>query len=201
MNTRHGNRQKHESANPLQRYLISRFHAQAVRLIRESGARSILEVGCGEGYVLKALVDAGIDAQLYGVDLSPSAISDARRRLPEHVRLEIRDARDLAELGQRFDMVMMLEVLEHITDPAQMFPVLETLTTRYLLLSVPWEPFFRGLNLARGKNVRQWGNDPEHINHWGRGAFRTFVNQRFDVARTPLVFPWTMVLAELRAGG
>jgi hypothetical protein len=110
--------------------------------------------------------------------------------------VERRDARELAADGRSFDLVMMLEVLEHIPEPAQMLPILERLTQRYLLLSVPWEPFFRGLNFLRGKHVRDFGNDPEHVNHWGRRAFLRFVEGRFRVVEVPMVFPWTMVLAE-----
>jgi hypothetical protein len=79
-----------------------------------------------------------------------------------------------------------------------MLPILERLTRRHLLLSVPWEPMFRGLNLMRGKHVRAWGNDPEHVNHWGRRGFFRFVEQRFSILGAPLVAPWTMVLAEKR---
>jgi hypothetical protein len=62
-----------------------------------------------------------------------------------------------------------------------------------VVVSVPWEPYFRGLNFLRGKHVLALGNDPEHVNHWGRAAFLRFVGERFDVREAPLVFPWTLV--------
>lgn len=198
MAANYGNKQKHESRNPIQRALIGRFKSQAIRLVQQVGPRSILEVGCGEGYMLDAFARGGVSASLLGVDFSAEAIADARRRLGTRAELEARDARELADDGRVFDMVMMLEVLEHIPDPAQMLPILERLTRRYLLLSVPWEPMFRGLNLARGKHVAAWGNDPEHVNHWGRRGFFRFVEQRFTILEAPLVAPWTLVLAERR---
>ena len=118
--------------------------------------------------------------------------------LGDRAHLEVRDARELVDLGRSFDMVMMLEVLEHIPDPARMLPILRALARRHVLLSVPWEPFFRGLNLLRGKNVRALGNDPEHVNHWGRRGFVRFVERDFRPLALPAVFPWTMVLAEPR---
>ena len=198
MAQRYGNKQKHESNNPIQRALIHHFKAQAVRLVQGIAPRTILEVGCGEGYMLDALSRGGIQASLHGVDFSEPAIEDARQRLGARAELEARDGRELADDGRTFDLVMMLEVLEHIPQPEQMLPILERLTRRHLLLSVPWEPMFRGLNLARGKHVTAWGNDPEHVNHWGRRGFFRFVEQRFTIREAPLVAPWTMVLAERR---
>lgn len=193
-----GNRQKHESRNPIQRALIANFTAAMVEQVRRAGPKTILDLGCGEGYMLRALVDAGVDAELWGIDLSAPAIADARARLGDRAHLEVRDARELVDLGRSFDMVMMLEVLEHIPEPARILPILRALARRHVLLSVPWEPFFRGLNLLRGKNVRALGNDPEHVNHWGRRGFVRFVERDFRPLALPAVFPWTMVLAEPR---
>jgi 2-polyprenyl-3-methyl-5-hydroxy-6-metoxy-1,4-benzoquinol methylase len=195
---RHGNKQKHESGNPIQRALIRHFHDTAAALVRSAVPKSILDVGCGEGYVLEALVEAGLEAELHGIDLSAEAIADARVRLGEAVNLRVEDAHALSRSEERFDLVMMLEVLEHIERPEDMLETLAQLTRRHVLLSVPWEPFFRGLNFLRGKHVRAWGNDPEHINHWGRRAFIELVTSRFSVLAAPFVFPWTMVLLERR---
>ncbi len=190
-----GNKQKHESKNPIQRALISNFTRAMLQLIETVKPRSILDVGCGEGYMLAAIADAGFDAELSGLDLNPAAIADARTRLGKRARLEVRDARELADLGEKFDLVMMLEVLEHLDEPAAMLPLLGRLSSAHVLLSVPWEPYFRGLNLLRGKNIRALGNDPEHVQHWSRRSFTRFVEPSFRPIARPQVFPWVMVLA------
>ena len=190
-----GNKQKYASKNPIQRALLDRFLGQVVELVRESGARTILDVGCGEGYVLDRIASAGVDAELFGLDMSESAVTDARALLGDRARIEQGDART-PPFEDTFDLVLMTEVLEHIPEPANMLPVLERLSRRHLILSVPWEPFFMGLNLLRGKNVSRWGNDPEHVNHWGRRGFLRFVGEHFQVRKSPMVFPWTLVLAE-----
>lgn len=191
----HGNKQKHESKNPIQRALIGRFKQRAAELVRIAAPRTILDLGCGEGFMIEALLDAGIDAQFTGIDLSESAIADASARVGHRANFEVIDARKLVDDGRSFDMVMMLEVLEHIPDPAQMIPILKKLATRHVLLSVPWEPFFCGLNLLRGKNITRLGNDPEHVNHWTRHGFFRFLRPHFDLLETPGVFPWSMALA------
>lgn len=201
MASEYGNKQKHESSNPIQQALLGRFKGEAVRLAKRVSPATVLEVGCGEGFMLDVVERAGLGAELTGVDFSAPAIAEARARLGDRATLEARDARELADDGRTFDLVMMLEVLEHIPQPEQMLPILEQLTNRYLLLSVPWEPFFRGLNFLRGKHLSAFGNDPEHVNHWGRSSFFRFVQRRFTILETPVVFPWTMVLAEKRNPG
>ena len=81
-----------------------------------------------------------------------------------------------------------------------MLPVLERIARRFVVTSVPWEPFFRGLNFLRGKHVLAFGNDPEHVNHWGRQQFLALMGARFTVHSAPLVFPWTLVASERRGG-
>ncbi|MCA9686955.1 MAG: class I SAM-dependent methyltransferase [Myxococcales bacterium] len=195
---RSSNQKKHESKNPIQRALIDRFHEQAIRMVGQAGPASILELGCGEGYVLDAFVKGGVSAALTGVELDDKAVAKAQARLGSAATIEHQDARKLAADGRRFEMVMMLEVLEHIPNPEQMLPIIDELSTRWLLLSVPWEPVFCALNFARGKNLRRWGNDPDHVNHWTRRGFARFIGERFEIVERPGVFPWTMVLARKR---
>ena len=159
MSSAYGNRQKHESKNPIQRALIGRFHGELARVVRELGPADILDVGCGEGYVLGALREEGIRCPLHGIDFSADAIGSARSRVPD-ATFEVGDALALAEAGRRYDLVLMTEVLEHIPEPARMLPVLERIARRFVVTSVPWEPFFRGLNFLRGKHLWRSATTP-----------------------------------------
>jgi 2-polyprenyl-3-methyl-5-hydroxy-6-metoxy-1,4-benzoquinol methylase len=196
----HGNAQKHESGNPIQRRLIGGFHEQVVSYVRRVAPRTILEIGCGEGYVLAALQEAGVDAHLIGVDLAAEAVEAARGRVRPPAELHVGDARDAETsfAAAEPDLVMMLEVLEHLEEPEAMLSDLTRLVSGHLLLSVPREPLFRGLNLARLKHVRALGNDPEHLNHWGSRAFTDLVGRHFEVVATSRPLPWTLVLARPR---
>jgi 2-polyprenyl-3-methyl-5-hydroxy-6-metoxy-1,4-benzoquinol methylase len=192
MSSTHGNKQKHTSSNPIQRALIDHFLRRVSELVIARSPRNILEIGCGEGFVLRALQDAGVRCPMRGIDFSETAIADARTRVPE-AEFVVQDAAELAADGQRFDLVLMIEVLEHLPDPRRMLEVLTQLAERHVVLSVPWEPFFRALNFARGKHIRALGNDPEHIQHWGRQSFQRFVGDYFVIQDAPLAFPWTLV--------
>jgi 2-polyprenyl-3-methyl-5-hydroxy-6-metoxy-1,4-benzoquinol methylase len=198
MASSHGNRQKHENTNPVQRALIGHFHKRLSELVLARQPSEILEVGCGEGYVLHALREAGVQCPMRGIDFSETAIAQARARVPD-AEFAVEDARELAKSGRRYDLVLMIEVLEHLEDAQAMLETLAKLSKRHVVVSVPWEPFFRGLNFLRGKHIWALGNDPEHIQHWGRGEFRKFVGRQLDVHDAPIVFPWTLLSAEVRS--
>jgi 2-polyprenyl-3-methyl-5-hydroxy-6-metoxy-1,4-benzoquinol methylase len=197
MASSHGNKQKHENTNPVQRALIAHFHRRLCELVSARQPSEILEVGCGEGYVLGALRDAGVQCPMFGIDFSETAIEHAKARVPD-ATFNVQDARELANTGRQYDLVLMIEVLEHLPDAQSMLAVLGRLSKRHVVVSVPWEPFFRGLNFLRGKHVWALGNDPEHIQHWGRREFQKWVGRELEVQDAPLVFPWTLLSAEVR---
>lgn len=84
-----------------------------------AGAR-VLDVGCGVGRWSRLLARRG--AQVFGIDLSPTMIGEARRRAAaEGVAADCRFATsDLAslDLRERFDLVLGVTVLQHILDAA-----------------------------------------------------------------------------------
>ncbi len=77
-------------------------------------ARSLLDVGCGTGFVLSALQEAFPGLRLVGVDFRAEYLDEARRRLPE-VELRELDATRLP-YEEEFDVVGAFDVLEHIED-------------------------------------------------------------------------------------
>jgi hypothetical protein len=68
---------------------------------------------------------------------------------------------------------------------------------RHLLVSVPREPLWRALNMARGAYWRSLGNTPGHVNHWSKPGFVELLERYGTVedARSP--FPWTMLLVRV----
>ena len=188
--SRHGNYQKYLNPNPLQQYLIRRFHQRVGELVRETGAMRILDAGCGEGFTIERL-DSHFP--IHGVDNDLSSLLEARERNPNS-DFYLGDIRDLPLASQAFPLILCLEVLEHLPDPHPALEELRRVTSRHSLISVPHEPFFRLANLLRGKNLRAWGNDPEHIHNWTAGEFLRLLEGYFEIEKVVYSFPWLIAL-------
>ena len=97
-----------------------------------------------------------------------------------------------------FDLVLAIEVLEHVPDPAAGLAELARVSRGDLVVSVPREPIWRVANMARGKYLGALGNTPGHVQHWSRRGFARFVASQVDVVTVRAPFPWTMVAARVR---
>lgn len=186
---------KFNTSNPVARKLMDGFMTAFHDLIgRTQGASSVLEVGCGEGYMQQALMRYPFTERV-AFDIDAPIVAEARRIAPES-RYLVADGQSLPFPDGRFDVVMATEVLEHVPDPARALAEMRRVSRRYVLVSVPREPLWRGLNLMRGKYVSAWGNTPGHVNHWSAGGFERFVGAALTVSEVRQPLPWTMILAE-----
>lgn len=193
------NVRKYRNPNPVHQWLLRRF-LQAVTLQTEralgpGASPRLLDVGCGEGYVLRRLLKAlpGLIAQ--GIDGSREALSAAHVFAPGAM-LGHADATRLPFRDQCFDIVVCLEVLEHLPNPSEALEELRRVSRRHVLISVPNQPFFAMSNLLRGQNMTRLGEDPEHLHHWTAMQFVSLVKQGLRVVSVHYPFPWVLVLAE-----
>ncbi len=188
------NQQKYESFNPLRKIFLRPFQRRFVNVLRSLQPKNLLEVGAGEGYLLSIIQRALPDVPLRGLDVDSTIVNEGRRLFP---KLDLRpgDIYRLPEADQSWEVVVASEVLEHLERPAKALAELKRVARRYIVLSVPWEPWFRLLNFARGKHLRRWGNHPEHLNTWSRSAFVSLVTGQLRVERVVAAFPWTIVVA------
>ncbi|MOA56543.1 hypothetical protein D3C78_1805420 [compost metagenome] len=88
--------------------------------------------------------------------------------------------------------------MEHLEHPEQGLQALQRIVGRHLILSVPREPIWCALNLARGKYIGDFGNTPGHIQHWSQKGFISLVSRYFDVLEVKSPLPWTMLLCKPR---
>jgi SAM-dependent methyltransferase len=103
----------------------------------------------------------------------------------------------LAFADDEFDLVAATEVLEHVSDPERALAEMARVARRWLLVSVPHEPLWRVLNVARGAYLRDLGNTPGHLNHWTRAGFQRLLGSHGQVVETRSPFPWTMLLVRV----
>lgn len=192
---------KYNTRNPIARKLMKGFLRSFVELVEAvSPMGEALEVGCGEGELSMRLASAGWSVR--GCDIAEDAVKEARRRAVaaghaiSFQTLDLLEARGAYEPS---DLVVCCEVLEHLEDPAAALEILQGLSRRYVLVSVPREPVWRVLNMMRGRYWRDLGNTPGHIQHWSRDEFLSLLEQRFEIVavRTPL--PWTLALCRVKS--
>jgi ubiquinone/menaquinone biosynthesis C-methylase UbiE len=158
---------------------------------------SILDVGCGEGFTLNRLKEAGISKKLEGIEYLQAAIDLGKKTYPD-IKIIKGTIYELPYEDNAFDLVLCTEVLEHLDKPQDALKELVRVSKKYLVISVPNEPFFMLAQLIRGKNWSRFGNDIEHINHWTMLSFPRFVkkNAKVKILAKRFPFAWTMLLLE-----
>jgi SAM-dependent methyltransferase len=191
---------KYGTSNPVARRLMTGFLSDLDELVERSAAREAHEVGCGEGEISIRLARRGI--RVRGTDAFPQVVEEARRRAAA-AGVEIGfEATPLEELDAEVDaaeLVVCCEVLEHLEDPDRGLEMLARLARPWLIASVPREPLWRGLNLARLSYVGDLGNTPGHVSHWSKGGFERFLSSHFEVVELRSPLPWTMALCRVQS--
>jgi 2-polyprenyl-3-methyl-5-hydroxy-6-metoxy-1,4-benzoquinol methylase len=189
---------KYYTRNPVARVLMNGFLRSFESLVERSEiASSAFEVGCGEGELSIRLARRGLTVS--GLDIAPEAIAEARDRAQlanVEIPFETGSLYDIDVDKHAADLIVCCEVLEHMEQPDAALAKLAALSRKRLIASVPREPLWRGLNLARGKYVRDFGNTPGHVQHWSSNAFVDFLSGRFRIIEVRRPLPWTMVLCE-----
>ena len=188
---------KYGSTNPVVRRLMARFERDMTALLNHARPASILDVGCGEGVLTEKWARA-IEGRGVGIDLDDPKLRDEweRRSLPN---LEFRPGLgDSLPYGDAaFECVTAMEVLEHVPDPDAVLREMARVTSSWILVSVPREPLWRALNMARGAYLRDLGNTPGHLNHWSKRGFADLLARYGETAELRSPFPWTMALVRI----
>lgn len=152
----------------------------------ESGASRVLDLGCGEGKLIKTLLKNKQFTEIVGVDISSVALEKAKdrfSRLPEHVskrlklmqgsllyrdkRLENYDAAALIEVIEHLDLARLPEFEQVIFAHAK--PKLVIVTTPNSEYNVMWE------QLSAGKFRHS-----DHRFEWTRAEFKIWAEQVAD---------------------
>ncbi len=188
----------YQAANPLARRLVLNFMTTIRELALSTGARDVHEIGCGEGQICGILANEGLTVR--GCDVNADSVAVARRGAEMaafDLPFEVADLFSLDPARDAADLVVCCEVLEHLADPAAALDKLASLARPWAIISVPNEPLWRVLNMARGKYWSGLGNTPGHIQHWTPREFARFVSRRFDVVAIRRPLPWTALLCRL----
>jgi len=105
-----------------------------VSLIDPQPGQRVLDVGCGAGNHLLILNKLGLDVS--GIDASPYIIEQARRRLGNRCTLRVCPAEDLPFEDNEFDIVVLINTLEFVQDPAQVLREAGRVAYRHVFIGV-----------------------------------------------------------------
>ncbi|HTX31633.1 MAG TPA: class I SAM-dependent methyltransferase [Solirubrobacteraceae bacterium] len=186
---------KYGSRNPVVRRLMTGFEQALTLLFERARPDSVLDIGCGEGVLTLEWAEALGERPVVGLDLAdPKLEAEWQRRTRPNLTFVVGRGEELPFADGEFDLVAAVETLEHVENPGLTLGEMTRVARRHLLVSVPREPLWRGLNLARGAYVRDLGNTPGHLNHWSRRGFERLLSGYGEVTEIRTPFPWTMAL-------
>jgi SAM-dependent methyltransferase len=190
---------KYGSTNPLVRRMMAGFESALDELFVRADPRSLLDVGCGEGVLVQKWAQRlGEDRRVVGIDLDEESIQAGwEQHQAPNLEYRVMHAENLPFAKDEFDLATAIEVLEHVPDPEHTVSEMARCAEHHLLVSVPREPVWRAVNMARGAYWSALGNTPGHLNHWSKRAFVELLSRHGDVIDVRSPFPWTMLLVRL----
>jgi 2-polyprenyl-3-methyl-5-hydroxy-6-metoxy-1,4-benzoquinol methylase len=189
---------KYGSTNPVVKRLMAGFESTLDELFTKADPRSLLDVGCGEGVLTHRWAQRLGERRIVGIDLEDPVIqAEWETRRAPNLEYRVMKAEQLPFADGEFDVASAIEVLEHVPDPAHTVAEMARVASGHLLVSVPREPLWRAINMARGAYLKDLGNTPGHLNHWSKRAFVELLSRHGEVVEARSPFPWTMLLVRL----
>ena len=184
---------KYGTTNPVVQKLLAAWMTQLQGVLGVPAGVTV-DVGVGEGFALERMFPSG--TEVIALEYRHDKAVVASERL-ESVSVVRGDAGVLPFPDASADLVTSIEVLEHLPGFEQAVAEMARICRGRLVVSVPWEPWFRLGNLGRGKNVARFGNDPEHVQFFTPGRLRAALEAHFAEVRVVKAFPW--LIAEAHA--
>ena len=165
--------------------------------IGDMSGKSIFDFGCGYGEFLFYAKELGFDVM--GAEVQPEAVDYVRK---QGINVELLDgSMNITSLvkGKQFDIVVLLDVLEHLASPAKVLAgIREKLLTPHgcLVIKVPND--FNPFQIAANKvfSLHEWWIvPPAHINYFSERSLASLLEQcGFDIIESMGTFPLDMFL-------
>ena len=185
------NAQKYTHKSRLYQWHIQAFMQQVYQLLAQTEAQSVLDAGCGEGFVTSYLARQNPALRLTGVDLNKEAIAYAQDHFGDLAHFRTGSLYKLPFSDNAFDLIVCSEVLEHLDDTDRALSELKRVARRHVLITVPREPYFKWLNdLSRAFGISP---DPGHVHFWTKTTFQDLIRSHFN---TP-IFAWKHVIYQM----
>lgn len=114
-----------------------------LKKISQMNFRSVLDVGCGTGEVLKSISEEYPDVRLYGIDISEEMLKQAKAKLNRKAVLSAGDADHIPFTNNEFDLIVCTDSFHHYPNPQQAVDEFYRMlkTGKFLALCDFWKPF------------------------------------------------------------
>lgn len=163
-------------------------HSHAVRHMPE-GAR-VLEVGCARGYLSERLKRRG--CRVWGIEIDTAAAEEARAHCVEVITADVDNLDAVPWPGETFDVLLFLDVLEHLKEPERAIRLLAQglQSSGLMMVSLPnVANWYVRYSLLRGRFDYQPAGilDRTHLRFFTRtSAERILVDAGFEIVHRDL---------------
>jgi SAM-dependent methyltransferase len=139
---------------------------------------SICEIGCGAGEILRSLKkNLGGKAKYSGYEISPQAFDICKQKETENLEFHLADL--LADNEMRFDVVMAIDVFEHVEDYLGFLRKLRS-KGRYQIFHIPLDLSVQ--TVFRGSPITNVRNSVGHIHYFTKEtALATLADTGYEV--------------------
>lgn len=186
---------KHESKNPILKFLNKKFYEDLNSLIEKINVKEILDVGCGIGFVTNEIHKKFRDKKIEGIDIDEKKIQKAKSKFSE-IKFSVGSIFSIPKVDNSYELVVSTETLEHLEKPEKALLEITRVSKKYIIVSVPREPYFRIANVLRLKYLGSLGNTPGHINNWPKKDFESFLNKYLVIKEIKTSTFWIIALCE-----
>lgn len=196
-----------ESWNHVHAYILKPL----LKLLSEKKDRKILDLGCGNGWLINHLIELGYDA--YGTDASQSGIDLAKRKNPGRFFIQDLSKDELPPELQHtgFNTIISTEVIEHLYQPKEYLDFCKKILSQNgggeLILTTPYHGYLKNVVLSLSGKMDQhftvlW--DGGHIKFWSEKTLTGLLKEKgftgikfIGCGRLPWLWKSMMISAEI----
>jgi cyclopropane fatty-acyl-phospholipid synthase-like methyltransferase len=143
--------------------------------------RSVCEVGCGAGAILRALHDEMPAARFVGYEIAPDALRLAEPLTTDRLEFRLGNA---AEDPEYFDLMLLMDVIEHVSDPVAFLAELRP-KAAMVILHIPLD--LSAQSVVRPRKLLERRRDSGHIHYFTpETAIATVEDAGYKVASSRL---------------
>jgi len=170
----------YNSRNPLVRYGHNKRAEEVIKLVLSANPKRVLEIGCGEGFLLEKLSRVS-DAELFGAEISSERIRLAKNKGFACTFKEC-DVVSLPFEDNFFDLVIASEILEHISDYKKAVGEIKRVVNGSIVVSFPNELVLTLGRLCTGRFPICY---PNHVNSFKPSDFVRLLGEPLEYTTVP----------------